>query len=55
MFATVDGLEYEYVLSPVLFYFVSGCAIMRVRGKRGFKLIGKHHMLVYADNDNILG
>jgi hypothetical protein len=55
MFPTVDGLKKEYVLSPVLFCFASGCAIRRVQGKNVFKLIGKHHILVYADNDNILG
>jgi hypothetical protein len=39
----------------VLFYFASGCAITRAQGEKdGFKLIGKHHILVYADNDNIL-
>ena len=56
IFPTMDGLKKEYVLSPVLLYFVSECAIRRVQRKEnGFKLIDKHHMLVYADNGNIMG
>jgi len=56
IFTNTDGLKKEYVLLPVLLYFVSRCAIRRVQGKEdSFKLIGKHHMLAYADNDNILG
>jgi hypothetical protein len=56
MFPNMDGLKKEYVLSPVLFHFAPGCAIRRVQGKKdGLKLMGKHHILVCADNDNILG
>ena len=40
----------------VLFNFPSECAIKRVQvSQDGLKLNGTHKLLVYADDDNILG
>jgi len=45
-----------YALSPVLFNFALDYAIRRVQVYLdGLKLNGKHQLLAYADNVNILG
>ena len=49
-------LRQGHDLSPLLFKFVLDCVIRRAQVKLGgWKLNGTHQLLVYADDDNILG
>ena len=55
MFPIKDGLTQRDAFSSLLFNFASDCAKRRVLVYQdGFKLNGKHQLLVYVDNVNIL-
>jgi len=50
MFPTRNDLKQGDALSPLLFNFVLEWAIRRVQiNQEGFKLNGKHQLLVYSD------
>jgi len=52
----VTGLKQGEALSPLLFNFVLEYSIKRVQvNQDGLKLNGKHQLLAYADEVNILG
>jgi hypothetical protein len=56
MFPIRKGLKQEDGLSPLLSNFAVGCAISNVQvNHEGLKLHSTHQILVYADDDNILG
>jgi hypothetical protein len=55
-FPIKNGLKKGDVLSSILFNFALEYTIMSVEGNgKGFKLNGKHHVLVYTDDVNKLG
>jgi len=56
MFPVRNGLKQGDALSPLLLNFALDYAIRRVQIiQDDFKLNGTHQLLVYADDDNILG
>jgi len=55
MFPVTNGLKQGDALLPLLFNFALEYAIKRVQvNQDGLKLSGTHHLLVYADDDNVL-
>jgi hypothetical protein len=56
MFPIRNGLKQGDAVSPLLFSFVLYYASRRIQVKQvGLKLNGTHELLVYADDDNVLG
>jgi len=56
MFPIRNGLKQGDAVSPLLFSFVLYYASRRIQVKQvGLKLNGTHQLLVYADDDNVLG
>ena len=56
MFLIGNGLKQGDALSPLLFNFALEFAVKRVWvNQDGFKLNGTHQLLVYADDDSMLG
>jgi hypothetical protein len=56
MFPVRNGLKQGDALSPFLFSFVSEYTSRRVQvNQEGLKLNCAHHLLVFADDVNILG
>jgi hypothetical protein len=51
-----NGLKQGDALSPPLFNFTLEYAIMKVQENQvGLKLNGTHQLLVYSDDENLLG
>jgi len=56
MFPIKNDLKQVYALLPLLFNFAEEYAIRRVQVYQdGLKLNGTHQLVVYTDDDNILG